>query len=60
MSSETPQIKNSYLYFPGCTMNATGVAYGESVLTLFRLLGLPIEELADWNCCGAPSSISLY
>lgn len=58
-SSPATQAKNSYLYFPGCTMNATGVAYGESVLTLFRLLGLPIEELADWNCCGATSYMSI-
>ena len=48
-----------YLYFPGCTMKATGVAYEESVLTLFRLLDLPLEELDDWNCCGATSYMSI-
>ena len=58
-SSANAQTKRSYLYFPGCTMNATGVAYGESVLTLFGLLGVPIEELPDWNCCGATSYMSI-
>ena len=46
---------NPYGYFPGCSLRATGVAYEESLLTLFRLLDLPLEELRDWNCCGATS-----
>jgi heterodisulfide reductase subunit B len=53
------QERPAYLYFPGCTMKATGVAYGESVLELFRLLDLPLEELDDWNCCGATSYMSI-
>ena len=50
---------NSYGYFPGCSLRATGVAYEESLLTLFRLLDLPLEELRDWNCCGATSYMSI-
>jgi len=46
-------------YFPGCSLRATGVAYEESLLTLFRLLDLPLEELRDWNCCGATSYMSI-
>lgn len=48
-----------YLYYPGCSLRSTGVAYEESLLTLFRLLGLPMEELEDWNCCGATSYMSI-
>ena len=44
-----------YGYYPGCSMRGTGIAYEESLLTLFRLLNLPLEELRDWNCCGATS-----
>jgi heterodisulfide reductase subunit B2 len=51
--------KNSYLYFPGCSMKATGAAYGESVLTLFRLLDVQLDELDDWNCCGATTYMSI-
>ena len=40
-------------------MKGTGVAYEESLLTLFRLLELPLEELGDWNCCGATSYMSI-
>lgn len=45
----------NYVYFPGCSLAATGVAYDESLKTLFRLLDLTLEELQDWNCCGATS-----
>jgi heterodisulfide reductase subunit B len=48
-----------YLYFPGCALKGTGVAYEESLLTLFRLLELPLQELSDWSCCGATSYMSI-
>jgi len=48
----TPPV---YGYYPGCSVRGTGAAYEESLLTLFRLLDLPLEELKDWNCCGATS-----
>jgi len=48
-----------YGYFPGCSLRAAGVAYEESLLTLFRLLDIPLEELRDWNCCGATSYMSI-
>jgi heterodisulfide reductase subunit B len=48
-----------YLYFPGCSLKGTGVAYEESLLTLFRLLDIPLEEVPDWNCCGATSYMSM-
>jgi len=44
-----------YGYYPGCSMQGAGIAYGESLLALFQLLDLPLEELRDWNCCGATS-----
>ncbi len=48
-----------YTYFPGCSLRATGIAYEESLLALFRILDLPLEELTDWNCCGATSYMSI-
>ena len=49
----------TYGYFPGCSLKGTGAAYEESLLTLFRLLDLSLEELKDWNCCGATSYMSI-
>jgi len=51
--------KPGYLYFPGCSLRATGVAYEESLLELFRMLDIPLHELNDWNCCGATSYMSV-
>ncbi len=48
-----------YGYFPGCSLRGTGVAYERSLLELFRILGLSLEELPDWNCCGASSYMSI-
>ncbi len=52
-------MNEGYLYFPGCSLRATGIAYEESLLALFRMLGIPLEELRDWNCCGATSYMSI-
>jgi len=41
-----------YLYYPGCSQKATSRAYEESLLGIAAELGLQLEELQDWNCCG--------
>lgn len=48
-----------YLYYPGCSLKSTGRAYEESLLAVFRALGVPLEEIEDWNCCGATSYMSV-
>jgi heterodisulfide reductase subunit B len=48
-----------YLYYPGCSSQSTGKAYGESVLAVFEALGAPLDELEDWNCCGATTYMSI-
>ncbi|MFH2054787.1 MAG: CoB--CoM heterodisulfide reductase iron-sulfur subunit B family protein [bacterium] len=49
----------SYLYFPGCSLKSTGRAYEESMLACFAKLDEPLEELEDWNCCGATAYMSI-
>lgn len=48
-----------YGYFPGCSLRGTGRAYEESLLPVFRHLGLELTELTDWNCCGATAYMSV-
>ena len=48
-----------YLYYPGCSLRSTGRAYEDSILSVFRALDIPLEELNDWNCCGATSYVSI-
>lgn len=49
----------SYLYFPGCSLGANGIAYDQSLRELFRVLEIGIDELEEWNCCGATSYMSM-
>lgn len=58
MANGEPSTATGYLYYPGCSLKGTGIAYEESLLTLFRLLELPVTELTDWNCCGATTYMS--
>lgn len=47
-----------FAYYPGCSLRGTGRAYEESLLAVFRALGVEVEELPDWNCCGATTYMS--
>ena len=49
----------AYAYYPGCSLAGVGRPYDESVRTLFAHLGLGLEEVPDWNCCGATSYMSI-
>jgi len=53
------ELPPKYVYYPGCSLKGTGVAYEESLLTTFRLLELSLQELPDWNCCGATTYMSV-
>jgi len=47
-----------YAYYPGCSLKGTGRAYEESLLAVLRVLDVEVEELRDWNCCGATTYMS--
>jgi heterodisulfide reductase subunit B len=49
----------NYLYYPGCSLKCSGRAYEESLLPVFQAVGASLEELPDWNCCGATSYMSV-
>ena len=48
-----------YLYYPGCSLKSTGKPYEESLMSVFRTLGIEVEELGDWNCCGATAYMAV-
>ncbi len=43
-------------YYPGCSAASTGQEYDLSVRAVFKALGVELQELEDWNCCGASSA----
>jgi heterodisulfide reductase subunit B len=42
-----------YLLYPGCSMESSARAYYDSLMAIHEPLGLDLEEIHDWNCCGA-------
>ncbi len=42
-----------YSYYPGCAHHGTAVDYRMSVEAVFKRLGIELEEIKNWNCCGA-------
>lgn len=42
-----------YAYYPGCSMEGISRAYADSLRQVAERLGLRLEEIDDWNCCGA-------
>ena len=49
----------AYAYYPGCSLNGLGKPYDESMRAVFGHLGLGLEEIPDWNCCGATAYMSV-
>jgi len=48
-----------YLFYPGCAMESSAVAYHDSLLSILDPLGLDLEEIKDWNCCGATEYLGI-
>ncbi len=48
-----------YTYYPGCSVKATANLYQESIDSVAPELGIELEELDDWNCCGATAYMSV-
>jgi heterodisulfide reductase subunit B2 len=43
----------SYSYYPGCSLHASASEYDLSTREVFASLGIGLEEIPDWICCGA-------
>ncbi len=43
----------SVAYYPGCALEGSGHAYNRSTKAVGKALGLKLEEVKNWNCCGA-------
>ncbi len=52
MSSRAKEYKK-VAYYPGCALEGTGHAYNRSTKELGKALGLELDEVKNWNCCGA-------
>ena len=46
-------------YYPGCFLLGTAKEYAESILGICKRLNIHLEEVPDWNCCGATAAHSI-
>ncbi len=42
-----------YAYFPGCSLEKMASSYHKSALETTEIFDIELQELDDWNCCGA-------
>ena len=46
-------------YYPGCSLEGTAKDYAESIMAVCAALDVQLEEIPDWNCCGATAAHSI-
>lgn len=44
---------STYAYFPGCSLEKMALSYHKSALETTNTIGIQLNEIEDWNCCGA-------
>jgi heterodisulfide reductase subunit B len=42
-----------YAFFPGCSLESTAWDFNRSTRAVCRALGIELEEIPDWVCCGS-------
>ena len=47
---------NTYAYYPGCTLHSTAKEYDVSARAVCKQMGIELQELDGWTCCGASSA----
>jgi heterodisulfide reductase subunit B len=48
-----------FTYYPGCSLKGTARDYAESISALCDFLNIELDEIPDWNCCGATAAHSI-
>jgi heterodisulfide reductase subunit B len=46
-------------FYPGCSMQGSSPEYNESLRAIANAINIPLETIADWNCCGATAAHNL-
>jgi heterodisulfide reductase subunit B len=46
------------LYYPGCTIKDTALNFETSALAVGKVLGIEMQEMKRWNCCGTVYSMA--
>lgn len=46
-------------YYPGCSLESSAKEFDLSLRAIFQEMGISLQEIPDWNCCGASPAHSL-
>jgi len=46
-------------YYPGCSLEGTARDYADSIHAVCAALDIQLQEVPDWNCCGATAAHSI-
>ncbi len=46
-------------YYPGCSLEVTGKPYHDSTQEVCRALGVELEEVPEWACCGSSPALKM-
>jgi heterodisulfide reductase subunit B2 len=46
-------------FYPGCSLKGSSREYAESVIALAKAFDIELQEIKDWNCCGATAAHNL-
>jgi heterodisulfide reductase subunit B len=52
-SAASQDAPKKYTYYPGCSSQGSAAHLDHSLRAIAPKLGIELEELNDWNCCGA-------
>jgi heterodisulfide reductase subunit B len=50
---------NEYIFYPGCSMEGSAKAYYDSLNAIKDSLEMKLQEIDDWNCCGATEYVGI-
>ena len=45
-------------YYPGCTLKNHAKNFEDSTICSLNTIGVEVEELSRWNCCGTVFSLT--
>ena len=46
-------------YYPGCSLEGTARDYADSIESVCGPMEIELQEIPDWNCCGATAAHSI-
>lgn len=51
---------SKYIFYPGCSLQRSARSYLDSLMAIRDRLGIQLDEIKDWNCCGATEYVAVH